>query len=1384
MISSFIPEKISFGFYTEEEILKMSVLEVTVPASLDQFDHPYENGLCDQRMGPHAYAEFCKTCGLSNFTCPGHFGHIKLYKNVFNPIVFSTLFSLLRATCFKCKFFKVSQHDRLLYILKLSLLKRGMAADGYEHLSATECLNDLKEKVSVILEEIKNKKISYNHQHQELVGIMMKGAISRTCPKCRYKNPRVIHNHNLKIQIEDRKDGEAILRLFSVDDIEEIIREMFENERSLMECAFSSDSYKMFFLSIIPVTPVRFRPLNYLNGKAYENPHNLNYIKIIKINNAIQKDYEFWPELQAAVLCYFDSSKFAGTKENMSGHKQLLEKKDGLFRRNIMGKRVNFSARSVISPDPNLDTREVGIPKIFAQKLSFPEQINPNNYDELRRAVINGPVYPGATIVQNGVNLQNLEFIKYEKRVAIANQLLKGNKIVWRHLRTGDVVLVNRQPTLHKASMMGHRVRVLDGEKTLRMHYVNCKPYNADFDGDEMNIHFPQSYVAKAEAEEITLNDNMYLIPTNGEPIRGLAQDHVVVAAIITLKNSFFSKEVYLDLLTSTLPNRRLEIEKPCIVKNSSRNSSGDDSKKTVELYSGKQLISSILTNLGISISHEKKTKIPVSDWKDHEEEATAVFKDGVMVCGILDKNNIGPTHSSVIHACGEVYGFDVANDILTYIGRVVNRYIFIFGFTLRIDDLLLDTQADRIRDSIILSGSREASSKQKEFFEKDPLYHLDQNKIALIDSIMREEMNKVTTKTVETCVSNSQMKKFPENNMGLVIITGAKGSMVNLSQISGALGQQELEGKRVPIMVSGRSLPCYSPYESCPSAGGYVFQRFLTGINPPEYFFHCMAGREGLIDTAVKTSRSGYLQRCLVKHLEALRVEYDLSVRMGDKLVQYTYGDDGLDCTKASFLKEIDFFRKNRSVLEKILASKKEFNLRDIFTNKEFRNNIRDLDGSLRNILTKNYARALIDPGEAVGVLAGQSIGEPSTQMTLNTFHLAGVGAKNVTLGIPRLREIVMVASKKIQTPIITVPILATPQKGFLDFYNRIYMKDCIEKIEVKEKLVFKEEIYQKEIKIVFKISKNEKFTVKYLDKKFLGDLGKLLRKIGKQGNLENLSEIKTCIRKETEEDSDNDSDSEEEQEEVVVEEVVEESETDDEDGDVAEGEEDENSETLENPVFNLKLINFRKSGYKEYTFTAYYPSNFNILLLPLIESICEKAIVREHRNFNRATISNGNVVLEGSDFVGLLDLITVNGKEIDPLDIFDIYKSTSNDIYSIYTTFGVEAARECIINEIINVFEVYGIEIDIRHLMLIADYMTRNGEYSPFNRYGLDQSNSPLQKMSYESCFSYLKKASEFHLSDNLDTPSAALTVGLPIKVGTGVFEMLYDMNSHTVE
>ncbi|PHH81109.1 hypothetical protein CDD80_2094 [Ophiocordyceps camponoti-rufipedis] len=921
----------------------------------------------------------------------------------------------------------------------------------------------------------------------------------------------------------------------------------------------------MFFISTILVPPNRFRPEARMgDSQITEAPQNRLFRSILsccgRLAQALDADEESgdltsqlnraWSSLQLAVNGLIDNSKtpkpLDPTKKVEDGIKQMLEKKEGLFRKNLMGKRVNFAARSVISPDPNLETNEIGVPPVFAKKLTYPEPVTSHNFTEMQMAVINGlDKWPGAFAIENEhgqvVSLRNKSL---EERSALANQLLAAtnsnaaktnNKKVYRHITNGDVVLMNRQPTLHKPSIMGHRVRVLSAEKTLRMHYANCNTYNADFDGDEMNLHFPQNEAARAEALQIADTDHQYLSSTAGKPLRGLIQDHISLAVAMCSRDTFLSRGDYQQLIYAALrpesghiAGERLQLLPPAIIKPTPR-------------WTGKQVFSTILLNIrppGCGhLSMLGATQIKAEQWGAKSEEGTVLFQDGYLVTGILDKSQIGSSSGGLVHAIHEIYGPAWAGKLLSSLSRLLTRYLNMRAFSCGIDDLRLTKEGEVARRQALRAadevGRQVASTYVSLGKHDDPSGSLlhdrleevfrDDVKQKGLDLLMNRGATDITDAVLKVCIPNSLEKPFPRNQMQTMTTSGAKGSRVNASLITCNLGQQVLEGRRVPLMVSGKSLPCFKPFETSVRAGGYVVNRFLTGISPQEYYFHHMAGREGLIDTAVKTSSSGYLQRCVIKGMEGLTVAYDNSVRDSDgSLIQFLYGEDGLDVTKTKYLFDFGFVLQNAQsqhaqlsrddkdgrilgdkhqqsqftkymksaikhasdrdrkdpLISKVNPATNAFATSESFF-ESMTNYLRDnADGLVKQkdkkskqassggvvsrsaaqrLFAMKYLKSLAEPGEAVGVIAGQSVGEPSTQMTLNTFHLAGHSAKNVTLGIPRLREILMTASRTIRTPSMTLyPVSELPMAKVEEFVNSISVLrlDCIvDRVDIEER-------------------------------------------------------------------------------------------------------------------------------------------------------------------------------------------------------------------------------------------------------------------------------------------------------------------------------------------
>jgi DNA-directed RNA polymerase I subunit RPA1 len=539
----------------------------------------------------------------------------------------------------------------------------------------------------------------------------------------------------------------------------------------------------------------------------------------------------------------------------------------------------------VISPDVNLATNEVGLPLYFATRLTVREPVCGYNYDRLMRAVINGAdQWPGANVVQFGdtetVALTSRALrADRDRRVGLARRLGSGTPeqpvYVHRHVTNNDFVLMNRQPTLHRPSILAHRIRVLrNGDKVLRIHYANCSSFNADFDGDEMNCHRPQDFLASAEAAQIVNADEQYCVPRDGTPVRGLIQDHISSGVLLTQKDTFLTRAQFHQLLwagcaalehdvdlvaervggAARVPRVRLPM--PAIVR-------------PRELWTGKQLIRCVLEQCAPGqppLTLRSTSRVKAAAWRGHSEEGTVVVHRNDLVTGVLDKNQFGASAFGLVHGVFEVYGGATAGRLLSSLGRLFSNFLQQHGFTCGISDLLLTPKAEAARAAALRDaaaagigtaasfvGLFDEQQQQRSGDASDPSYValvsrqlrslLSSSDAAAkaLDSRMTSSLSKFTTAAIATCIPDGLMVPFPRNCMTLMTTTGAKGGQVNAAQISALLGSQELEGRRVPLMSSGKSLPCFEAYSPLPRAGGYVTDRFLTGIRPQEYFFHCV---------------------------------------------------------------------------------------------------------------------------------------------------------------------------------------------------------------------------------------------------------------------------------------------------------------------------------------------------------------------------------------------------------------------------------------------------------------------------------------------------------------------------------------------------------------
>lgn len=556
----------------------------------------------------------------------------------------------------------------------------------------------------------------------------------------------------------------------------------------------------------------------------------------------------------------------------------------------MMGKRVNFSSRSVISPDPFLKTDEVGVPLAIASKLTYPEAVNSANAPFLMKCILHGShTYPGALMYEEKGKVFFLETASAQKRMEIARSLKINpeDKIVYRHMVDGDLVLFNRQPTLHKPSLLAFKARIMPSELTIRMHYANCSGFNADFDGDEMNVHLLQNCMARAEASFLALSDRHLVLPTNKQPVRGFIQDFVFAAVFLSLKDSFFEIHEYSQLLYAALgrdSKRYIPLIKPALFL-------------PKKLWTGKQLVSNILmvvseqlANNEVGLCLESKCRLfPQVFDAISAEDSKFILRKNYVCTGVLDKNQIGASSFGLLHSFYELYGHKRTNNLFSALTSLLIEYLRMRGFTVGIRDLLLTEQAENTRAAQLQKLTESAVNAQREWLGNCSTRDMRQvlaEKLStkstmdsVLDTVVKRSVAPNQNALFDTLTHGLQLR-FPFNNFSSMVLTGAKGSTLNHGQVSINLGQQELEGKRVPFMASGKTLPCFAPHDPDPRSGGFIGDRFLTGLGAPEFFFHCMAGREGLIDTAVKTSRSGYLQRTLMKNLESLVVGYDYSVR------------------------------------------------------------------------------------------------------------------------------------------------------------------------------------------------------------------------------------------------------------------------------------------------------------------------------------------------------------------------------------------------------------------------------------------------------------------------------------------------------------------------
>ncbi|TRM86357.1 DNA-directed RNA polymerase subunit A', partial [Sulfolobus sp. C3] len=523
------------------------------------------------------------------------------------------------------------------------------------------------------------------------------------------------------------------------------------------------------------------------------------------------------------------------------------------------------------------------------------------NIEKLRQIIINGPdKWPGANyVIRPDGRRIDLRYVKDRKELS---STISVGYIVERHLIDGDVVLFNRQPSLHRISMMAHRVKVLKG-LTFRLNLLVCPPYNADFDGDEMNLHVPQSEEAIAEAREIMLVHKNIITPRYGGPIIGAAQDYISGAYLLTVKTTLLTKEEAQEILG--VADVKVDLGEPAILA-------------PKEYYTGKQVVSIFLPKDFNFHGQANVSSGPrLCKNEDCPHDSFVVIKKGILLEGVFDKKAIGNQQpESILHWLIKEYSPEYGKWLMDNLFRVFIRFIELHGFTMTLEDVSLE---DSIKKEIY-SEIDKAKVEVNNYIEKYKKGELEPIPGRTLEESLENYILDTLDKLRSTAGDIASKYLDPFNFAYVMARTGARGSVLNITQMAAMLGQQSVRGERIRRGYTTRTLPHFKPYDISPEAKGFIYSSFRSGLNPIELFFHAAGGREGLVDTAVRTSQSGYMQRRLINALSDLRVEYDGTVRsLYGEVIQTAYGDDGVFPMYSAHGKSIDANR----ILERVVGWK-----------------------------------------------------------------------------------------------------------------------------------------------------------------------------------------------------------------------------------------------------------------------------------------------------------------------------------------------------------------------------------------------------------------------------------------------------------------------------
>ncbi len=829
-------DKIVFGVLSPKMIKKMASAKIVTPELYDKEGYPVDGGLMDTRLGVIDPGLKCKTCGCKLKECPGHFGYIELARPIVHISFANVVLSLVKGTCRDCGRILIPKSKIEKYMHELQTIENELGMEA---------------RRSKIRDYIANLK-----------------TINK-CPWCKAKQQ--------KIRIEKPTTFVENEKRISPIELRTRLEKIPDEDCEVFGINPKVSRPEWMILTVLAIPPVTMRPsITLESGERSEDDLTHKLGDIVRINQRLFENInagapeiiieDLWDLLQYHITTFFDNSVAQlPPARHRSGQplktiSERIKSKEGRIRHNLAGKRTNFCARTVISPDPNLKINEVGVPKIVAMKLTVPEMVTEWNMAYLKKFIERGPdKYPGCNYIIRPDGKKKK--ITEETKEASLEEIQPGY-IIERHLMDGDVAIFNRQPSLHRMSMMCHKVRVLPF-KTLRMNPAVCHPYNADFDGDEMNLHIPQTEEARAEAETLMDVQTQLISPRYGLSVIGCIQDAISGNYLLT-KEMEMTRQDAVELLFTVGIEDMSRLPKK-------------------ERVTGKEIFSVLLPE-DFNFKGRSRSKEDV------------IIENGKLITGVMDKANLGDGSGLLLRNIHKKYGSAFTIELINRMVMLGVYSLFKRGFTTTIADTDLPENAKQMIRDTLNEAEQDVQNFIQQFREGKLEAFPGRSAAETLELKILEALNKARNK----CGGIVQDYADKKTHSIIMADSGARGNPLNLAQMAACVGQQAMRGKRIDKGYIGRTLSCFRKGDLSSNARGFIKDGLKKGLNPKEFFFGAITGRDSLMDTALRTPKSGYLYRRLANAMQDLRVEYDGTVRDATgKIIQFSYGDDGLDVAK-----------------------------------------------------------------------------------------------------------------------------------------------------------------------------------------------------------------------------------------------------------------------------------------------------------------------------------------------------------------------------------------------------------------------------------------------------------------------------------------------------